>query len=112
MRKIVFSFLSVYTRNWSCLYKGKAIEEHSPEIPACNLSIVRMNVKLLDAMGRLGPLGLVGAELHPDCPDALKVRLALLEVLLEAGLVLNAGDGGGAEAVGCSDKPSPKNIIF
>jgi hypothetical protein len=72
-----------------------------------------MNMKLLDAMGRLGPLGLVGAELHPDCPDALKVWLALLEVLLEAGLVLNAGDGGGAEAVGCSDKPSPvSHIIF
>jgi hypothetical protein len=70
-----------------------------------------MNVKLLDAMDRLGSLGLVGAELHPDCTDALKVWLALLEVLLEAGLVLNAGDGGGAEAVGCSDKPSPDNNI-
>ncbi len=70
-----------------------------------------MNVKLLDTMGRLGPLGLVGAELHPNCTDALKVRLALLEVLLEAGLVLNAGHGGGAEAVGSSDKPSPENNI-
>jgi hypothetical protein len=91
----------------------KSIEEYIVQkLPACNLSIVRMNVKLLDAMGRLGPLGLVGAELHPYCTDALKVRLALLEVLLKAGLVLNAGDGGGAEAVRCSDKPSPENHII
>jgi len=69
-----------------------------------------MDVELLDPMDGLG-LGLIGPELHLDGGDPLEVRLALLEVFLEAGLVLDTRDGRPAEAVRRRDKPSPANQI-